>query len=130
MASAGDAPGAFETYTASDITEDMSFLEMLDVVNEQLIAEGREPIAFDHDCREGICGSCGFMIDGTPHGPQKGTATCQLHMRAYSDGDSITLEPFRANGFPIVKDLAVNRSAFDPDHRVRRLHLGVHRERP
>ncbi|MBA2557715.1 MAG: succinate dehydrogenase/fumarate reductase iron-sulfur subunit [Chloroflexi bacterium] len=108
-----DAPGTFETYTAADVSEDMSFLEMLDVVNEQLIGEGLEPIAFDHDCREGICGSCGFMIDGTPHGPQQGTATCQLHMRAYADGDEITIEPFRANGFPVVKDLAVNRSAFD-----------------
>ncbi|MDP9406252.1 MAG: succinate dehydrogenase/fumarate reductase iron-sulfur subunit [Actinomycetota bacterium] len=108
-----DAPGAFETYRTAGITEDMSFLEMLDVVNEQLIAEGREPIAFDHDCREGICGSCGFMIDGQAHGPQRGTATCQLHMRQYADGAEITIEPFRANGFPIVKDLAVNRKAFD-----------------
>ena len=108
-----DKPGAFETYHARDISGDMSFLEMLDVVNEQLISEGHEPIAFDHDCREGICGSCGFMIDGQAHGPQRGTATCQLHMRQYADGDEIWLEPFRAAAFPIVKDLAVNRGALD-----------------
>ncbi|MBA2530244.1 MAG: succinate dehydrogenase/fumarate reductase iron-sulfur subunit [Euzebyales bacterium] len=108
-----DAPGGFHTYEMDDVTEDMSFLEMLDVLNERLIGEGREPVAFDHDCREGICGSCGFMIDGQAHGPQKGTATCQLHMRSYRDGATITLEPFRAGGFPLVKDLAVNRSAFD-----------------
>jgi len=86
---------------------------MLDNVNEQLIAEGREPIAFDHDCREGICGSCGLMINGQAHGPQRGTATCQLHMRKFSDGDEIVIEPWRAAGFPIIKDLAVNRAAFD-----------------
>ena len=108
-----DAPGAFETYNARNVTGDMSFLEMLDVVNEQLIGEGYEPIAFDHDCREGICGSCGFMIDGQAHGPQQGTATCQLHMRVYADGDEIWIEPFRAAAFPVVKDLAVNRGAFD-----------------
>jgi len=108
-----DAPGRFETYQAGDVTEEMSFLEMLDVVNERLISEGREPVAFDSDCREGICGSCGVMIDGQPHGPQRGTATCQLHMRLYSDGDVIVVEPFRAAGFPLVKDLVVDRSAFD-----------------
>ena len=108
-----DKSGAFEMYEATDITGDMSFLEMLDVVNERLIEEGREPIAFDHDCREGICGSCGFMIDGQAHGPQTGTATCQLHMRQYRDGQEIWIEPFRAAAFPIVKDLAVNRGALD-----------------
>src|SRR5688572_13767355 len=105
--------GAFITYKANDISEHSSFLEMLDVVNERLIAEGGDPIAFDHDCREGICGSCGFMIDGQAHGPQRGTATCQLHMRLYNDGDEIFIEPFRASAFPIIKDLAVNRTAFD-----------------
>jgi succinate dehydrogenase / fumarate reductase, iron-sulfur subunit len=108
-----DVEGRFETYQATDISEHMSFLEMLDVVNERLIEQGKEPIAFDHDCREGICGSCGCMINGQAHGPQRGTATCQLHMRQYSDGDEITIEPFRASGFPIIKDLAVDRSAFD-----------------
>jgi succinate dehydrogenase / fumarate reductase iron-sulfur subunit len=105
--------GRFETYEATDISEDMSFLEMLDQVNEDLIAGGQEPIQFDHDCREGICGSCGVMIDGQAHGPQRGTATCQLHMRQYSDGDEITIEPWRAAGFPVIKDLVVDRSAFD-----------------
>ncbi len=105
--------GRFESYTAADISEDMSFLEMLDQVNEQLIADGIEPIQFEHDCREGICGSCGVMIDGRAHGPQRGTATCQLHMRQYSDGDEITIEPWRAAGFPVIKDLVVDRSAFD-----------------
>jgi succinate dehydrogenase / fumarate reductase, iron-sulfur subunit len=105
--------GHFETYEATNISEDMSFLEMLDQVNEALIADGQEPIQFDHDCREGICGSCGVMIDGQAHGPQLGTATCQLHMRQYSDGDEITIEPWRAAGFPVIKDLVVDRSAFD-----------------
>jgi succinate dehydrogenase/fumarate reductase-like Fe-S protein len=91
----------------------MPFLDMLDALNEQLIADGEEPVAFDHDCREGICGSCGVMINGQAHGPQRGTATCQLHMRHYRDGDELVIEPFRAAGFPIVKDLVVNRSAFD-----------------
>jgi succinate dehydrogenase / fumarate reductase iron-sulfur subunit len=104
--------GHFEDYT-TQVADDASFLEMLDYVNEQLIEDDREPIAFDHDCREGICGSCGLMIDGQAHGPQKGTATCQLHMRKFSDGDEIVIEPFRAAGFPIIKDLAVNRAAFD-----------------
>jgi succinate dehydrogenase / fumarate reductase iron-sulfur subunit len=108
-----DQPGAFETYTVTGITQDMSFLEVLDVLNENLIGEGREPVAFDHDCREGICGSCGVMINGQAHGPQRGTATCQLHMREFSDGDLITVEPWRAAGFPLVKDLVVDRSAFD-----------------
>jgi succinate dehydrogenase / fumarate reductase iron-sulfur subunit len=104
--------GHFEDY-ATTVADDASFLEMLDYVNEQLIAEDREPIAFDHDCREGICGSCGLMINGQAHGPQKGTATCQLHMRKFRDGDEIVIEPWRAAGFPIIKDLAVNRAAFD-----------------
>jgi succinate dehydrogenase / fumarate reductase, iron-sulfur subunit len=105
--------GRFETYQANDVSEDMSFLEMLDQVNEALITRGEEPIQFDHDCREGICGSCGVMIDGQAHGPQRGTATCQLHMRQYSNGDEITIEPWRAAGFPVIKDLVVDRSAFD-----------------
>jgi succinate dehydrogenase / fumarate reductase iron-sulfur subunit len=108
-----DAPGGFETYAVDGLSGEMSFLELLDVLNERLVAEGREPVAFDSDCREGICGSCGLMIDGQPHGPQKGTATCQLHMRRFNDGDVITVEPFRSRGFPLVKDLVVNRSAFD-----------------
>ncbi|MFZ6003983.1 MAG: succinate dehydrogenase/fumarate reductase iron-sulfur subunit [Actinomycetota bacterium] len=108
-----DAPGAMETYDAPDISEEMSFLEMLDVVNERLNAEGREPIAFEHDCREGICGSCGMMINGQAHGPQKGTATCQLHMRKFADGDEIHIEPWRARAFPVLKDLIVDRSPLD-----------------
>ena len=108
-----DEPGDFETYDVADVTEEMSFLELLDVLNEQLVSEGQEPVAFDSDCREGICGSCGVMIDGQAHGPQRGTATCQLHMRLYNDGDTIVVEPFRSAGFPLVKDLVVNRSAFD-----------------
>jgi len=105
--------GRFVTYDVPDISEDMSFLEMLDIVNDRLLADGEEPIAFEHDCREGICGSCGMMINGKAHGPQRGTATCQLHMRKFSDGDVITVEPWRAAAFPIVKDLVVNRSALD-----------------
>lgn len=105
--------GRFETYQATDISEDMSFLEMLDIVNEGLIENGTEPIQFEHDCREGICGSCGLMVNGKAHGPQRGTAVCQLHMRQYRDGDEITIEPWRAAGFPIIKDLVVDRSAFD-----------------
>jgi succinate dehydrogenase / fumarate reductase iron-sulfur subunit len=108
-----DRPGAFEEYRARDVSSDASFLEMLDVVNERLTLEGREPITFDHDCREGICGTCGIMINGRPHGGQPGTATCQLHMRKFSDGDLIVVEPWRAAGFPVVKDLMVNRSALD-----------------
>ena len=107
------AQGKFVTYTANDVTPEMSFLEMLDVVNEELITKGESPIAFDHDCREGICGSCGVMIDGVAHGPMKGTATCQLHMRSFKDGDTIQVEPWRARAFPVIKDLVVDRSAFD-----------------
>jgi len=107
------AKGTFETYPARDISEHASFLEMLDVVNEALVHEGREPIAFEHDCREGICGSCGMMINGVPHGPRTMVATCQLHMRIFHDGDEIWIEPWRATGFPILRDLVVDRSAFD-----------------
>ena len=107
------APGHFEEYQARDVLADMSFLEMLDVVNEGLIGRGQEPIAFDSDCREGICGMCSLVINGIPHGGQRGTATCQLHMRRFQDGDTITIEPWRAKAFPLVKDLVVNRSAFD-----------------
>jgi succinate dehydrogenase / fumarate reductase iron-sulfur subunit len=107
------APGRFERYDADGVSGHMSFLEMLDLVNERLTAAGREPIAFDHDCREGICGSCGFMINGEPHGPQPDTTVCQLHMRQYRDGDEIWLEPFRADAFPVVRDLVVDRSPFD-----------------
>lgn len=108
-----DAEGRFETYRTPDISEDMSFLEMLDIVNERMVTEGREPIAFDHDCREGICGSCGLMINGRAHGPQGSTATCQLHMREFAGGDVIVIEPWRATALPIVRDLVVDRSAFD-----------------
>ena len=103
-----------ETYEAPDISEEMSFLEMLDIVNERLNAEGKEPIAFEHDCREGICGSCGMMINGQAHGPQKGTATCQLHMRKFADGDEIHIEPWRAQAFPVLKDLIVDRDRLRP----------------
>jgi succinate dehydrogenase / fumarate reductase iron-sulfur subunit len=105
--------GRFESYQVNDISSEMSFLEMIDVLNEKLIKDGGDAIAFDHDCREGICGMCSMVIDGRPHGPWQGTTTCQLHMRAFKDGDTITIEPFRANAFPVVKDLMVNRSAFD-----------------
>lgn len=105
--------GSFERYEAKGITSHMSFLEMLDVVNERLLESGREPIAFDHDCREGICGMCGLVINGTAHGPQAATTTCQLHMRQFKDGDEIWIEPWRAKPFPVVKDLVVDRSAFD-----------------
>src|SRR5690554_5020603 len=108
-----DSKGKFVNYEAKDISPDMSFLEMLDVVNEELIKKGEEAIAFDHDCREGICGSCGLYINGRPHGPQRGAATCQLHMRHYRDGDTIVVEPFRARAFPVIKDLVVDRSALD-----------------
>ncbi len=104
--------GRFETYKIV-ANEHMSFLEMLDVLNEQLIGAGRDPVAFDHDCREGICGSCSLVIDGRPHGPDMNTATCQLHMRRFKDGDSITIEPFRARAFPMLRDLVVDRTAFD-----------------
>jgi succinate dehydrogenase / fumarate reductase iron-sulfur subunit len=111
--SSANAKGAFVTYEAKDIRPDMSFLEMLDVVNEGLIAKGEEPIAFDHDCREGICGMCGVVVNGRPHGPKERTTACQLHMRSFKDGDSLTLEPWRAAAFPVIKDLAVDRGAFD-----------------
>jgi len=107
-----DSPGRFEEYRTA-VADDASFLEMLDHVNEELQDDDHEPISFDHDCREGICGSCSLMINGQAHGPQKGTATCQLHMRKFDDGAHITIEPFRAAGFPIIKDLTVNRAAFD-----------------
>ena len=108
-----DARGRFETYQVDDINQDMSFLEMLDVLNERLTLQGEDPIVFDSDCREGICGTCGLMVDGFAHGPQLGTAVCQLHMRKFSDGDTITVEPFRATSFPVIKDLMVDRTAFD-----------------
>lgn len=107
------AAGAFETYEAPDVSEDMSFLEMLDVVNERLGDADQVPIEFDHDCREGICGSCSLMINGQAHGKERATTTCQLHMRKFSDGDTITVEPFRAKAFPVVRDLVVDRSSFD-----------------
>ncbi len=106
-------PGRLVSYELKDISTHMSFLEMLDVLNEQLIHKGEEPVEFDNDCREGICGMCSLVINGLPHGPQKSTATCQLHMRKFRDGETITIEPFRAKGFPIIKDLVVDRSAFD-----------------
>ncbi len=105
--------GNFSTYQVNDITPDMSFLELFDVLNERLIAKGEEPVAFDHDCREGICGMCSMFINGRAHGPWQGTTTCQLHMRAFNDGDTIVVEPWRAAGFPVLKDLVVDRSAFD-----------------
>ena len=105
--------GQFVTYRADDVSEHMSFLEMLDMVNERLVKEGGDPIAFEHDCREGICGSCGFMINGEPHGPLPGTTVCQLHMRHFSDGEEIWLEPWRATAFPVIKDLSVDRGALD-----------------
>ncbi len=105
--------GRMEKYEATDISEHMSFLEMLDVVNEKLESGGKEPIAFDHDCREGICGTCSLTVNGVPHGPDKGTTVCQLHMRRFKDGDSIYIEPWRAKAFPVVKDLIVDRSALD-----------------
>lgn len=107
------AKGAFETYTATEVDPDMSFLEMLDVVNEELISKGTEPIHFDHDCREGICGTCGMVVNGEPHGPQRAATTCQLHMRKFTDGQEIWIEPWRAGAFPVVRDLVVNRSSFD-----------------
>jgi len=106
-------PGEFKTYEAKEVSPDASFLEMLDAVNESLVKKNEEPILFDHDCREGICGSCGFMINGNAHGPQKGTTVCQLHMRHFNDGETLTLEPWRAQAFPILKDLTVDRTALD-----------------
>jgi succinate dehydrogenase / fumarate reductase iron-sulfur subunit len=108
-----DDAGGFVTYEAREISPDMSFLEMLDKVNEDLIGRGEEPIAFDYDCREGICGQCGLMINGIAHGPERATTTCQLHMRRFKDGDAITIEPWRARAFPVLKDLIVDRSSFD-----------------
>jgi succinate dehydrogenase / fumarate reductase iron-sulfur subunit len=105
--------GRFVDYTANDVSPDMSFLEMLDVVNMDLVKKGETPIVFDHDCREGICGSCGMMINGRAHGPGKGIATCQLHMRSFSDGDTIVIEPWRSSAFPVLKDLMVDRTSFD-----------------
>ncbi len=110
--SSGDA-GRMVRYEAKNVNPDMSFLEMLDVLNEDLLSRGEDPIAFDHDCREGICGMCGFMINGVAHGPKRGTTVCQLHMRHYRDGDEVYLEPWRARAFPVVKDLVVDRGAFD-----------------
>ncbi|MFW5875234.1 MAG: succinate dehydrogenase/fumarate reductase iron-sulfur subunit [Myxococcota bacterium] len=108
-----DDKGKFVAYDAPDVNEHMSFLEMLDVVNERLIEQGEEPIAFDHDCREGICGMCGMMINGVAHGPQHATATCQLHMRQFKDGDELWIEPWRASPFPVIRDLVVDRQSFD-----------------
>ena len=108
-----NAAGRFVDYQVDGVTPDMSFLEMLDVLNERLIGRGDEPVAFEHDCREGICGSCGFVINGVPHGPRRHTTVCQLHMRFFKDGDAVTLEPWRAQAFPVVRDLVVDRSAFD-----------------
>jgi len=105
--------GRFETHTLDNVSEDSSFLEMMDQLNEQLLEEGTEPVVFDHDCREGICGMCSLTINGLPHGTENSTTTCQLHMRKFEDGDTITIEPFRAKAFPVVKDLVVDRSAFD-----------------
>jgi succinate dehydrogenase / fumarate reductase iron-sulfur subunit len=108
-----DSKGTFETYNVKGISPDMSFLEMFDVLNEQLITEGKEPIAFDHDCRKGICGMCSMYINGRPHGPKGGVTTCQLHMRSFNNGDTIVVEPWRGAAFPVIKDLAVDRSSFD-----------------
>lgn len=109
----GTTPGEFKTYTMNEVSEDMSFLEMFDVLNEELVRTGDDPVAFDHDCREGICGMCSMYINGRAHGPLTGTTTCQLHMRHFNDGDTIYVEPWRASAFPIIKDLMVDRSAFD-----------------
>src|ERR671918_306540 len=108
-----NAPGAMVRYQAPDVSPDMSFLEMLDVLNERLMASGEVPIAFDHDCREGICGSCGLMINGVAHGPMRGTATCQLHLRSFREGQEVVIEPWRAKAFPVVRDLVVDRSGLD-----------------
>ncbi len=109
----GGTQGSFADYDMTDVSADMSFLEMLDVLNEKLTADGSDPIAFDHDCREGICGACGMVVNGEPHGPRKATTTCQLHMRSFKDGDELWIEPWRAEAFPVIKDLVVDRSAFD-----------------
>lgn len=110
---AADQTGAFEKYTLDGLSSDMSFLEMLDVLNERLTLEGKEPVAFDHDCREGICGMCGTLVNGVPHGPESGTTLCQLHMRHFRSGETIVIEPFRARAFPVLRDLMVDRSALD-----------------
>src|SRR6266516_4114054 len=107
------SPGCFQTYATPELNPNISFLEMLDVVNEELTMKGQDPVAFDHDCREGICGTCSLVIDGKPHGPHKGIATCQTYMRSFKDGDVIVVEPFRAKAFPLIKDLVVDRKAFD-----------------
>ncbi len=109
----GQTKGKIQNYPIKNIDPDMSFLEMLDVLNQQLINDGEEPVAFDHDCREGICGACSLVINGAPHGPDRGTTTCQLHMRKFQSGDTIYIEPFRSNSFPVIKDLVVDRGAFD-----------------
>ena len=109
----GQSRGKIQNYPIKNIDPDMSFLEMLDVLNQQLINDGEEPVAFDHDCREGICGACSLVINGAPHGPDRGTTTCQLHMRKFQSGDTIYIEPFRSNSFPVIKDLVVDRGAFD-----------------
>jgi len=108
-----DTKGQLETYHAGNISTDMSFLEMIDIINEQLTLDGKNPISFDHDCREGICGMCGAVVNGRPHGSEKGTTLCQLHMRHFSDGDTVVIEPWRSKAFPVIKDLAVDRSAMD-----------------
>ena len=108
-----NAKGRFETYPVNDISSEMSFLEMIDLLNDRMVKEGGDPIAFDHDCREGICGACSMYINGRPHGPWHATTTCQLHMRAFKDGDTIVVEPWRAQAFPIIKDLVTDRSSFD-----------------
>jgi succinate dehydrogenase / fumarate reductase, iron-sulfur subunit len=108
-----NAKGGFEIYHAANISKDMSFLEMIDVINEQLTSDGKDPIAFDHDCREGICGMCGIVVNGRAHGPEKGTTLCQLHMRHFSNGETLVIEPWRSRAFPVIKDLAVDRSALD-----------------
>ena len=107
------SPGKFENYTLNDIPKSSSFLEMMDMLNDKLVTEGQDPVVFDHDCREGICGTCGFMVDGQAHGPEKGTTLCQLHMRMFKDGETLTLEPWRAKAFPVMRDLMVDRTAFD-----------------
>jgi succinate dehydrogenase / fumarate reductase iron-sulfur subunit len=108
-----NSKGQFENYKLNEVSPDMSFLEMLDVLNEDLLHKGDEPVAFDHDCREGICGACSMTINGRPHGPEKQTTTCQLHMRKFNDGETITIEPFRAKPFPVIRDLIVDRTSFD-----------------
>jgi len=110
---AADKPGKFERYDVKGVSEHQSFLEMLDLLNERLVEEGVDPVAFDSDCREGICGTCGVVIDGRPHGPQRATTTCQLHMRHFKDGDELTIEPWRAKAFPVIRDLVVDRGALD-----------------